>query len=657
MKLTKSETDALEALCDTFVPSLAFEPDEDPALFSMSARDMGVAQKVAEALDRIDSGKRSAFRLFLAMLENPVFIVSVSAKAMPFSRLPLPARERVLLRLAKSALPQLRTAYQGARSLVMLHTYAADGTPESDALLRSIGYDASLNPKATAPRIPVARVSDVAARIECDVCVVGSGAAGSVVAAELAADGQDVVVLESGSGWSGDDFDQHELVGMRQLFREGGLAGTRDLSMSLLAGSAIGGGTTVNWQSCFRTPDEVRAEWAERSGCDFFTADAFTESLDAVWRRIAASTDESEVNPNNSAISRGAQALGYRWSVISRNALGCDMSQCGNCMFGCRVGGKQSAAATFLSDALRSGARVIAGFAVKKLAQSNGKVTGVEGIYTDSAAGARNVTVRAARVVLAAGALETPMLLMRSGHRSPHLGAHLFLHPTVAVLGVYGDDVEPWKGPPQTIVCDQFSHLVGNYGYRIEAAPTHPGLLAVGIPWPGAREHRREMQGARRFAPFIVLTRDFSSGRVRVNKKGEPYFDYRLGRQEKRLLRHGMTVVSRIHHAAGADRILTLHAQRMLWERESGKPIGDYCQEIERASTAPNRLPLFSAHQMGTCRMGTTPREAVCDERGAVFGLEGAYVADGSLFPASSGVNPMVTIMALARWIARGLRR
>jgi len=165
MKLTKSETDALEALCDTFVPSLAFEPDEDPALFSMSARDMGVAQKVAEALDRIDSGKRSAFRLFLAMLENPVFIVSVSAKAMPFSRLPLPARERVLLRLAKSALPQLRTAYQGARSLVMLHTYAADGTPESDALLRSIGYDANLNPKATAPRIPVARVSDVAARI------------------------------------------------------------------------------------------------------------------------------------------------------------------------------------------------------------------------------------------------------------------------------------------------------------------------------------------------------------------------------------------------------------------------------------------------------------------------------------------------------------
>ncbi|HJQ53547.1 MAG TPA: GMC family oxidoreductase [Gemmatimonadaceae bacterium] len=656
MNLTKRETDALEALCDTFVPSLAFEAGEDPALFSISARDMGVAGKVAQALDLIDSSKRSAFRLFLGLLENPIFIASLVARAARFSRLSLSMRERVLLRLARSALPQLRTAYQGARSLVMLHTYAADGTPESDALLLSAGYDAKLNPKATAPRIPVARVSDIASRIECDVCVVGSGAAGSVVAAELAADGQDVVVLESGSGWSGDDFDQHELVGMRELFREGGLAGTRDLSMSLLAGSAIGGGTTVNWQSCFRTPDEVRAEWADRSGCDFFTGEAFTESLDAVWRRIAASTDESEINPNNSAISRGAQALGYHWSVIARNALGCDVSQCGNCMFGCRVGGKQSAAATFLSDALRSGARVIAGFSARRLTQSGGKVTGVEGTYTDSA-GSRTVSVRAGKVVLAAGALETPVLLMRSGHRSPHLGEHLFLHPTVALLGAYPEDVEPWKGPPQTIVCDQFSHLVGNYGYRIEAAPTHPGLLAVGIPWTGARAHRHEMQRARNVAPFIVLTRDFSAGRVRVTKKGEPYFDYRLGRQEKRLIKHGMTVVARIHHAAGADRILTLHSQRMLWERERGEPIGDFCQRIERASTAPNRLPLFSAHQMGTCRVGKTPRDAVCDERGAVFGLEGAYVADASLFPASSGVNPMVTIMALARVIGRGLRR
>jgi choline dehydrogenase-like flavoprotein len=656
MNLTQRETEALDALCDTFVPSLAFEKDEDPVLFSMSARDLGVSARVAEALDRIDPAKRDALRFLLKLLENPLFIATVSPNATRFSRLSQPARERILQRLALSAVPQLRTAYQGVRSLVMLHTYAANGTPESDAMLSAIGYDPQTNPKATAPHIPVARVGNEAT-LECDVCVVGSGAAGSVVAAELAASGQNVIVVEAGGVWSG-DFDQHELVGMQRLFREGGLAGTRDLSMSLLAGASIGGGTTVNWQSCFRTPDDVREEWAELSGCSFFESESFNESLDSVWRRIAVSTDESEVNENNSAISRGAKSLGYRWSVIARNSLGCDPAYCGSCMFGCRVGGKQSAATTYLTDAIRSGAQVIAPFAARKLVQSKGKVTAVEGIYSDPQGEPRSLTIAAQRVVLAAGALDTPALLMRSGLKSLHLGQHLFLHPTVAVSGLYPSPVESWKGPPQTIVCDEFSNLSDGYGYRIEAAPAHPGLLSVGIPWSNARDHRREMQDVRRAAAFIVLSRDSNAGRVRVTSNGQPYFDYKLGKEEKRLLRHGMGTAARMHHAAGADRIITLHTERLIWEREAdGGSIANFCRQIDAASTSPNRLPLFSAHQMGTCRMGSDRASAVCDAHGAVFGLSGVYVADASLFPASSGVNPMITIMALALHVAKGLTR
>ncbi|PYP54101.1 MAG: hypothetical protein DMD39_02760, partial [Gemmatimonadetes bacterium] len=330
MNLTTRETEALDALCDTFVPSLAFEKDEDPALFSMSARDLGVAAQVAEALERIEPAKRDSFRLFLKLLENPLFIATVSANAKRFSRLSQAARERVLQRLSRSAVPQLRAAFQGARSLVMLHTYASNGTPESDALLSAIGYEPQINQKASAPRIPLSKPGPET-EIECDVCVVGSGAAGSVVAAEFAANGQNVIVVEAGSGLSDGDFDQHELIGMHRLFREAGFSGTRDLSVSILAGTGLGGGTTVNWQSCFRTPDHVREEWAELSGCSFFTADSFSESLDGVWRRIAASTDESEVNENNSAICRGAKSLGYRWDTIARNSLGCDPEQCGNC--------------------------------------------------------------------------------------------------------------------------------------------------------------------------------------------------------------------------------------------------------------------------------------------------------------------------------------
>ena len=655
MTLTPQESAGLDALANTFVPSLAFEKDEDPVLFSMGASDLGVSARVAEALERIDPEKRNAFRFFLRLLENPLFMAGVSSTASRFSRLGQEKREKVLRRIARSAVPQLRTAYQGARSLVMLHAYAANGSPESDSLLSAIGYEPQINRKSTAPHIPVTKLGQESV-LECDVCVVGSGAAGSVVAAELAASGQDVLVVEAGSEWSGPDFDQHELTGMQRLFREGGLSGTRDLSVSLLAGACIGGGTTVNWQSCFRTPDDVREEWARLSGCSFFTSDAFTESLDEVWRRIGVSTDESEINETNNAICLGAKSLDYRWSVIPRNSLGCDCAQCGNCMFGCRVGGKQSTAITYLLDAIRSGARIVAPFSARRLLQSAGKVSGVEGSARDSNGTLREVQINAKRVVLAAGALESPALLMRSGVESPHVGRHLYLHPTVAVTGMYGSPMEPWVGPPQTIVCDEFSNLAKGYGYRIEAAPAHPGLLAVGVPWSTARQHRREMQQMKFAAPFIVLTRDSNTGRVRVTRDGEPYFDYRLGGAEKRLLKHGMVTAARMHFAGKADRIFTLHSTGLVWDRaRDGASIEKFCRRIEGASTAPNRLPLFSAHQMGTCRMGSERSRSVCDPDGAVYGLKGVYVADASIFPASSGVNPMITIMALARYVAKGL--
>jgi choline dehydrogenase-like flavoprotein len=655
MNLSPRETEVLDALCDTFVPSLAFEKDEDPALFSMSAKDIGVSGLVADALDRIEPAKSDAFRFFLKLLENPLFIATVMASATRFSRLPQPRRERVLQRLCRSTVPQLRSAFQGARSLVMLHTYAANGTPESAALLSAIGYEPEINQKASAPRIPVSNPGSET-QVECDVCVVGSGAAGSVVAAELAASGKNVIVVESGGLWSDGEFDQHELIGMQRLFREAGLSGTRDLSMSILTGSGLGGGTTVNWQSCFRTPDDVREEWAELSGCSFFTGESFSESLDAVWRRIGASTDESEVNENNAAICRGAKSLGYGWTTIARNSLGCDPAQCGNCMFGCRVGGKQSAATTYLMDAIRSGAQIIAPYTAQKLRRTGDKATGVVGFYADPHGEPRPLTIVATRVVLAAGALETPALLMRSGLHSMHLGEHLFLHPTVAVTGLYSTPIESWKGPPQTIVCDEFSNLSEGYGYRVEAAPAHPGLMSVGIPWKNARDHRREIQHVRRAAPFIVLTRDSSGGRVRITSAGHSYFDYRLGKEEKRLMKHGMATAARMHHAAGADRIITLHTARLIWERESsGGSIEKFCKQIDAASTSPNRLPLFSAHQMGTCRLGSDSASAVCDSSGAVYGLSGAYVADSSLFPASCGVNPMITIMALARHVARAI--
>jgi choline dehydrogenase-like flavoprotein len=270
-----------------------------------------------------------------------------------------------------------------------------------------------------------------------------------------------------------------------------------------------------------------------------------------------------------------------------------------------------------------------------------------------------SVTVHAPLVVAAAGAIHSPALLMRSGVKLPALGQNLFLHPTSAVSGVYEDRIEPWQGPPQTILCDQFADLDDGYGFRLETAPVHPGLLALATPWFGARDHRRRMQQAAHVASFIVLVRDKTGGRVRLGKDGRPVIEYRPGAPEQAFLKRGIAEAVRVHLAAGATDVLTLHTREHTFRRSeelTDAQIDAFCQRLGKAALDRNWSALFSAHQMGTCRMGSDPRTAVCDENGEVFGVQGLFIADGSAFPLSSGVNPMLTIMALAHHTAQRVK-
>jgi choline dehydrogenase-like flavoprotein len=261
------------------------------------------------------------------------------------------------------------------------------------------------------------------------------------------------------------------------------------------------------------------------------------------------------------------------------------------------------------------------------------------------------VAVRAPIVVVAAGGLETPALLLRSGLKHSALGKNLYLHPTTAVAGVYAETVRPWEGPPQTVLCETHAALDGNFGARLEVAPAHPGLLALALPWHGARDHRRRMQQAAHVSTIIVLTRDASGGRVRVRRDGRAEIEYRPGARELAHMKRGLAAAVRVHVAAGAEEVITLHSRPQVLIAKNATPaaVEDYCAGVSSAALDRNWSTLFSAHQMGTCRMGADPGSSVCDEHGAVRGIGGLYVADASLFPASSGVNPMVTVMAVAK--------
>jgi choline dehydrogenase-like flavoprotein len=245
---------------------------------------------------------------------------------------------------------------------------------------------------------------------------------------------------------------------------------------------------------------------------------------------------------------------------------------------------------------------------------------------------------------------------MRSGLELPALGRNLFLHPTSAAVGYYKEPIEAWSGPPQTVLCDQFANLDGPYGFRLEAAPAHPGIVALALPWNGARSHRRHMQRVRNFGAIIALTRDSNSGRVKLGMNGRPVIEYYLGRREIEHLKRAIAEAARIHLAAGADGVLTVHTREHYLRgarSRSPKEIEDFLSGLSREAIDRNRSTLLCAHQMGTCRMGSDPRQAVCDSHGEVFGVAGLFIADASAFPLSSGVNPMITVMALAHHTAQ----
>lgn len=658
--LSAAERRTLQSVCTAFLPVLAPQEGDDPRLFALDATVLKVPAAMEETIAALGADKQAELRRLLRLLGTPVLPLLLTGRARRFTDLTQEEAERFLLVMSNSRLPLLRTGFQALKRLATFLFYSLLDAGGENPTWPAIGYTSSPRSPASPPALRLTPVA-APARFDCDVCVIGSGAGGAVVAAELAAAGRKVIVLEAGAGLQAPDFDQRELPGLQHLYLDSGLSASNDLGMAILAGGALGGGTTINWQTSLPLPDEVRAEWAERSGCRHFLQESFTESMAAVLERLHAGTAETWINPNNATLRDACEALGHRWTLLARNARGCDPEQCGYCTFGCRLGAKQSAAVTWLADAQRNGAaQIVVRCSAERILWQNGQVTGVEAIAIEEGTGTRHpVRITSPTVVAAAGSIHSPALLLRSGLDLPALGHHLYLHPATSVAGTYEQLIESWKGPPQSVLCEDFSRLSGFYGFRLEAVPAHPGLLALATPWHGAREHREEMQKSAHKASWVVLVRDRTGGRVRAGRDGRPIVEYRPDPEAHAHLRQGMAAAARLHWAAGALELLALHSRPHQLKRGAGlspAAIDAFCDRLATSPQDRNRSPIFSAHQMGTCRMGSDRRTAVCDENGQVFGVCGLFIGDGSAFPASSGVNPMVTIMALAHHTAQRIK-
>lgn len=617
----------LSALCDTFVPGDGHELQAASAL--------GVPARLRSELIALNRPALvGELDRLLDVVESPLMNAALTGRPVRFSSLNQAEREQYLQRWAASPLPLKRRAFQVLKRLTMLYAYGSENSP----FWNLVGYQ---RPDLAEPATPAAltiRAVKPGQTIDADVCVIGSGAGGAVAAAELAARGKKVVILERARLCTERDFNGLELAGAASLFLDRGIASTEDRSISLLAGSAVGGGTVVNWCTSLRLPPSIAGEWKTLG------VDDLSGHYEAVENRIDVDENESARNGPNQVLEAGMTALGLQHRTIPRNVRGC--GDCGHCGVGCRLGAKQSTMRTYLVDACRDGAEIVAGCDVQRIEVANGRVTGVVARVAGG-----ELRVRAPLVALAGGSLMSPAVLLRSGLGGGQVGRHLALHPVAVVVGEYDEPIRHWRGVPQSVVSEAFNELRPGYGFRIECPPALPGLLAASMPWWGSAWYRDQMSTAERIAAFILIARDREGGRVTIDRQGEPRTAYRIDRETAGYLVRAMVEGLRIHRAAGAWRFGTLHTPPLLFDRSVESQIVE--REVTDRGVVPNRVSLFSAHQMASCRMGVDRRSSVVNPDGQVWDVGGLYITDASAFPISSGVNPMLTVMALARQTAQ----
>jgi len=489
------------------------------------------------------------------------------------------------------------------------------------------------------PEVRVVRGSELERNLalRVDACVIGSGAGGAPVAKELAEAGLSVAMLEEGERHAADDYTAVPRDMSAVLYRDAGQIATIGVPPILLPlGMTVGGSTHINSATCFRTPEAVLAMWAERFGLEQLDA----RELDPYFRRVERELNVVQTPPalagrNAAAVKRGADRLGYSGDFVYRNVRGCVGS--GVCNFGCPTQAKQHVGITYVPKAWAAGATTYTGTRALRVVCEGPRARGVEAVT----ASGRRIEIRCDVVVVAAGTIHSPILLRRSGveDRSGEIGRNLSLHPATGVRALFDEPIEMWDGVPQSYYVDEFA----NEGIMLEGAAGTPDWIATSLPYFGELHHAL-MQNVGNLSQFGIMVSDSSRGRVR-EVAGLPVVQYGLDRRDTLLFKRGLEVLSEIYWAAGARRVyLPVAGLPELGPQDMGA--------LRALDLRAEQLSLIAFHPLGTCRMGADPAAAPVDAEGRLHGYEGLYVADGSVVPSSLGVNPQITIMALATRIA-----
>ncbi|MDA4117342.1 MAG: GMC family oxidoreductase N-terminal domain-containing protein [Thaumarchaeota archaeon] len=526
--------------------------------------------------------------------------------------------------------------------------------------------------------------------VKADVCIIGSGAGGAVLARELSRNAkvQSVVVIERGSYNDGVDFNQQELDMLPEVWKKGALQFNNKFTILIGQGQTLGGTTVINHAICIDTPKVVLQEWKAMGVGDWITDPAdFQRGLEEVKKAIhVKDVVESEINGNNRVLREGAEKLGIPTTgrgVNPRNCLEC--KQCGFDHLGCHYDTKQSTLVTYIPKALETGnCKIYCDAYAERITFSGDRADGVDAKFVSKAGDELySLRVDAKLIIVAAGTINSSALLLRSKlPNAGQVGRGLAIHPSPMVIAEFSKEVSPFAGIPMSYHISQDSVLNGvpgvlhddplvtsddpgaqRGGFMLEAVFPNLGQFAAFLPGMGA-EHKKLMTRLGHYAAGGILIRDTpkgvatQKGAITLDPSGEPQIEYCLDDHDKRNLSNGIRKLTEIYFHAGADKVMITYRKALSITREEYERNPRIIDErILPENCGEDMMFLGAVHPQGGNRMGVDPRNSVVDEHCVHHAVRNVVVCDASVFPTATGVNPMLTVMGIATRVAEYLNK
>jgi choline dehydrogenase-like flavoprotein len=507
-------------------------------------------------------------------------------------------------------------------------------------------------PTAEVPTIPVLRVtqpSDIPSsglRLRADVVIIGSGAAGAVTAYEMSRAGAKVLVLEAGPYIPSRQFREHAPTALETLYQDHGNQVNTSGDLAILQGKCIGGSTVVNAAVCFRAPDQVLRNWTEEHGLDDLSSESLAPYFERVERNLSIHPNgPHEVNRNGRLLMEGAQKIGIPAGPTPRNVKSCALT--GHCISGCKTDRKQSMLVTYLPWASELGAMILSGTRAEAFEVDNRRITAVEAVATDESGAAKPVRVEAGLVVVAAGAVQTPLLFQKNkiGNSSGQVGLNFACHPSLAIFGEHEDDVYAWVGATITAHAGDIENPLKG-GYLLEAGMVGPVVTSTWVDGGVGPDFVEFMERTRKYQAAVTLIHDHNVGRVYLDGDRKQ-IEYDIDDRDFESVREALRGASRMYFAAGARRVYLPTTKRTTIDRAA-----DVDSVINSLKNGKHMYRLTSYHPQGTMRMGADPARSVVGPDGRCHDLDNVYVPDASIFPSSLLVNPQLTVYGMASYIS-----